>query len=356
MLALFGLFMLYPIWLTVRGGFLADPTAAGAGFTLEHVLDVFRDPALRAGLLNALWIAVATTTLCVLIALPLALLSANYRYPGKKLWNAVVLVPLILPPFVGAIGMYAVLGRFGALNSLLGLGPVDWLAEHKFWAVVVVEALHLYPIIYLNATAALANLDPALDEAADPDSNFFQRLNNPKYTRYAQTFTPDEGQIRIAPDDLAGLADQFERAAFQLAVGDVDNSMRLSLNYQSEIVDMVGIGSSDEAILFRILGSVPVRTVLEGALNLPQDMRSLDLDRQADILREQLSSKLGVRDLTDLTRLDKIDEVIKRYHAMNAIEQGPSPTTRGATALALLNSSIGVGSGASQNLFLSLLR
>lgn len=199
-------------------------------------------------------------------------------------------------------------------------------------------------------------VEKALDEAADPDSNFFQRLNNPKYTRYAQTFTPDEGQIRIAPDDLAGLADQFERAAFQLAVGDVDNSMRLSLNYQSEIVDMVGIGSSDEAILFRILGSVPVRTVLEGALNLPQDMRSLDLDRQADILREQLSSKLGVRDLTDLTRLDKIDEVIKRYHAMNAIEQGPSPTTRGATALALLNSSIGVGSGASQNLFLSLLR
>jgi len=167
MLALFGLFLLYPIWLTVRGGFLTDPTAAGAGFTFEHVLDVFRDPALRSGLLNALWIAIATTTLCVLIALPLAVLSANYRYPGKKLWNAVVLVPLILPPFVGAIGMYAVLGRFGALNSMLGLGPVDWLAEHKFWAVVIVMALHLYPIIYLNATAALANLDPALDEAAE---------------------------------------------------------------------------------------------------------------------------------------------------------------------------------------------
>lgn len=199
-------------------------------------------------------------------------------------------------------------------------------------------------------------VEKALDEAADPESTFLQRLNNPKYTRYAQTFVPENGQIAIAPDRLAELSGEFERAAFQLAVGEVDNSMRLSLNYQSEIVDMVGAGSSDQAILYRILGNVPLRTVLEGALNLPQDMRSLDLDRQADILREQLSSKLGVRDLTDLTRLDTIDEVIKRYHAMNAIQQGPSPTTPGATALALLNSSIGFGSGASQNLFLSLLR
>ena len=36
-----------------------------------------------------------------------------------------------------------------------------------FWAIVFIEALHLYPILYLNAVAALANLDPALDEAAE---------------------------------------------------------------------------------------------------------------------------------------------------------------------------------------------
>jgi len=165
-LAFFAAFLLYPIWLTVRGGFVTEPGVAG-GWTLAHVADVFLNPALRAGLINALMIAIATTSLCVLVALPLAVLSAKYTYPGKRLWNAVVLVPLILPPFVGAIGMYAVLGRYGSLNSLLGLGPVDWLASHRFWAVVIVEVLHLYPIIYLNATAALANLDPALDEAAE---------------------------------------------------------------------------------------------------------------------------------------------------------------------------------------------
>jgi iron(III) transport system permease protein len=158
-------FLVVPILMTVRGGFAADP-ATGTGFTLDHIGLVFRDPRTRAGLLNSGLVAACTTALAILLALPLALLNAGYAFPGKRALNAMVLVPLILPPFVGAIGLRALLGRQGALNALLG---VEWdiLGQGRFWGVVVAEALHLYPIIYLNATAALANLDPALGEAAE---------------------------------------------------------------------------------------------------------------------------------------------------------------------------------------------
>ncbi len=164
LLLLLGVFLLYPVWLTVRGGFAAD-IVTGRGWTLEHVGLVFRDPVLREGLINAFGIAAATTALCVLIGLPLAFFSARHSFPFKGFWNAAILVPLILPPFVGAIGLKAILGRTGSLNALLG---TDWdiLGHSQFWGVVVALALHLYPIIYLNASAALANLDPALDEAA----------------------------------------------------------------------------------------------------------------------------------------------------------------------------------------------
>lgn len=166
LLAVFGLFLIYPIALTVRGGFYED-AAQQSGFTLRHLGVVFKDPTLREGLANAFLIAVATTALCLVLALPLAFLSANHRYPGKGVFNALILVPLILPPFVGAIGLKAILGRAGALNALLD-SDFDIMGARgtKFWAVVIAEALHLYPILYLNATAALANLDPALDESA----------------------------------------------------------------------------------------------------------------------------------------------------------------------------------------------
>jgi iron(III) transport system permease protein len=165
MLCILGVFLLYPIGLTVRGGFAEDP-ATGSGFTLEHLRLVFEDPNLMGGIVNAFKIACAVTFLCIVISLPLAVLSARYTFPGKKLLNASILVPLILPPFVGAIGIRALLGREGALNALLGT-EWDILGQAKFWGVVVVMALHLYPIIYLNATASLANLDPALDESAE---------------------------------------------------------------------------------------------------------------------------------------------------------------------------------------------
>jgi len=181
----FGVFLLYPIWLTVQDAFIhLDSDTGTTSFTTYHVRAVIADPTLRAGLLNAGGIAVATTLLCFVIALPLAVLHANYDFIGKPVVSAFLLVPLILPPFVGAIGLHHLLGRAGAVNALLretGLtgmlidlgildqtatAGIDFIGAGGFWAIVIIEALHLYPILYLNAAAALANLDPTLDEAA----------------------------------------------------------------------------------------------------------------------------------------------------------------------------------------------
>ncbi|MEL6797288.1 MAG: iron ABC transporter permease [Planctomycetota bacterium] len=165
-LLLLALFLIMPIALTVRGGFVETNDAGETSYTLRHFALVLADPLFREGLFNTFMIAVWTTLLSIIISLPLAVFSARYRLPGKKLWNALVLIPLILPPFVGAIGMRAVMGREGMLNTLLGT-DFDVLGQSRVIGVVIVEALHLYPIIYLNAVAALANLDPALDEAAE---------------------------------------------------------------------------------------------------------------------------------------------------------------------------------------------
>ena len=166
--AFFAAFLIYPIWLTVQGGF----EGREGGFTLHHVWSVFDDPVFRSGFFNAIGIAVCTTLACLVISLPLASLAARCNFPGKGIFSALVLVALILPPFVGAIGLHHVLGKYGAINTLLmDMGWItegyDYIGNGGFWAIVFIEALHLYPILYLNATAALANLDPALEEAAE---------------------------------------------------------------------------------------------------------------------------------------------------------------------------------------------
>jgi iron(III) transport system permease protein len=121
-------------------------------------------------LANSINLGLTVTLFTTLLSLPLALLLVRYDFPGKGLLNGLILIPLVLPPFVGAIGMRQLLARFGSINLLLlQMGvidqPIDWLGG-GFGGVVVLEVLHLYPIMYLNLAAALANIDPSLEEAA----------------------------------------------------------------------------------------------------------------------------------------------------------------------------------------------
>ena len=164
LVAFFAVFLIWPIVRVVQFGF----SDGSGGFTLDYVRLIFADPQYRLGLWNATVIAVLTTALSLVIALPLAVLLVRYDFPGKGVWGGLLLVPLVLPPFVGAVGMRQVLGRFGPFTTLAGGGEtgIDWLGQLRLTGIVFVEALHLYPILLLNLQAALANVDPSMEQAA----------------------------------------------------------------------------------------------------------------------------------------------------------------------------------------------
>ena len=164
--AFFIIFMLYPLGYVFSNAFFTAD-----GFSLVFMKLLFSSPNYTIILANSVNLGLAVTILTTLLSLPLALLLVRYNFPGKGLLNGLILIPMVLPPFVGAIGMRHLLARFGSINLLLlELGiinqPIDWLGGGSFWGVVILEALHLYPIMYLNIAAALANIDPSLEEAA----------------------------------------------------------------------------------------------------------------------------------------------------------------------------------------------
>jgi iron(III) transport system permease protein len=158
-------FMLYPLSYVFSGAFFTDE-----GFSLVFFKLMLSSPNYTVILANSVNLGLAVTLFTTLLSLPLAFLLVRYDFPGKGLLNGLILIPMVLPPFVGAIGMRQLLARFGSVNLLLlQMGvidqPIDWLGG-GFWGVVILEVLHLYPIMYLNLAAALANVDPSLEEAA----------------------------------------------------------------------------------------------------------------------------------------------------------------------------------------------
>lgn len=182
----FAFFFLYPAAKVLKEAFYLE----GQGFTFSFVGEVFQNPVYTEGLWNAFALGITSTLAALLIAFPLALVGHRYLFPFKKSLSALILIPLVLPPFVGAVGVMQILGIQGALNAfLIELGmvdaamPVDWLGEGRFWGVVAMNALHLYPILYMNIAASLSNIDPAMEQAA-------QNLGCPPWRRLLRITLP----------------------------------------------------------------------------------------------------------------------------------------------------------------------
>ena len=197
-------------------------------------------------------------------------------------------------------------------------------------------------------------IETVLNEVNDPDSTFLDRLNNPKYTAFAEVFAPASGKVVVLDGTLADMVTQFQKNSFEEAVGNIDNTMRLALNYQSEIGDLIKPDSSEQAILYKLLGDEAVREVMERALNLPSEMVNLDIDQQAVILKEKLSTNLGFTDLQELNTEAGITKVVNRYQAMEQIAAVQQNTSSASVALTLLTS--GLGSNASANLFSAIIQ
>jgi iron(III) transport system permease protein len=162
----FGTFLLYPLFHVFVNAFYREGELSLTFFGL-----LLQNPVQQRALLNSLELGIAATLMTTVISLPIAFALIRYEFPGKGLLSGLLLIPMVMPPFVGAIGMRQMFARFGSINLLLlELGlidtPIDWFGGGGFWGVVILEALHLYPIMYLNIAAGLANVDPSLEESA----------------------------------------------------------------------------------------------------------------------------------------------------------------------------------------------
>jgi iron(III) transport system permease protein len=167
--ALLACFLAWPLLESLRTA-LFDPAGRPTATYLRLLLE---NPAYREGLVNAVGVATLSTALASAIGIAVAVVLDRFDFAGKQLLAALVPLPLVVPPFVGAIGLRQLLGQMGALNALfIDLGvmdaahPIDWLRRGRFWAVAGLTAMHLYPVVYFNVAAALASLAPEVEEAA----------------------------------------------------------------------------------------------------------------------------------------------------------------------------------------------
>ena len=191
-----------------------------------------------------------------------------------------------------------------------------------------------------------------LEEGTFDSKSFANRLNNPDYIEFATTFGYGNGGFLVTDSFIDNIVDRYQEQAFEAAVGNADTDQRLSLNFRREIPDVVGNSVSPDAAWFKVLGNIPLRTVLEKAFGLPAETSQLDVDQQKEIFERKAQSLYGDSSPVVFLDPDNIEDAIRRFHVRQEVERGPNASTPGFAALTILQSST-IGSIGGANLVLS---
>jgi len=162
-LAFLLVFLILPVGTVIYTAFVNE----GGVLTLGHFANFFSQGVFRESFFNSLWVALAATFFASVIAVPLAYLTVRFEFRGALLIQTLGVLPLIMPPFVGAVALQLIFGRSGSVNLLLD----DWFGftvpiMDGLVGVTFVESIHYFPFILLNLVAAMRNIDGAMEESA----------------------------------------------------------------------------------------------------------------------------------------------------------------------------------------------
>ena len=163
-LAFLVLFLIWPVGTVIWVAFTEKGTGA---FTLVNFVDFARTDLFVRAFWNSLYVSAMAVVFASALALPLAYITSRFNFPGAPLIQILGFLPLIMPPFIGAVAMQLLFGRNGSVNLLLD----DWLGfripfMEGLNGVVFVQSIHYFPFILINLSAALRNIDPSMEEAA----------------------------------------------------------------------------------------------------------------------------------------------------------------------------------------------
>lgn len=157
-------FLVLPVVQVIYVAFLDPQTGT---MTLQNFRDFFNTSLFRESFVNSFYVSAMSVVFATMIALPLAYITTRFNFAGAAIIQSLGFIPLIMPPFVGAVAMSLLFGRNGSVNLLLDqyFGfKVPFMEGLN--GVIFVQSIHYFPFILINLSASLRNIDRSMEEAA----------------------------------------------------------------------------------------------------------------------------------------------------------------------------------------------
>ncbi|HHY88593.1 MAG TPA: iron ABC transporter permease [Chloroflexi bacterium] len=162
--AILVLIIVYPSITLIRTSLTVD-----GRFSLQNFIDLIRDASTFQVLYNSLKVSFFGTIGATTIGVSIAWLLARTDVPFKRFWQNMLIVPYLIPPFIGAIAWVYLLGPVGFVNkawmALTGSTQPLYVIYGQV-GVILVLILYNFPIAYMVTLGPLRQMNPSLEEAA----------------------------------------------------------------------------------------------------------------------------------------------------------------------------------------------
>jgi len=162
-----GIFLLLFLVVPIVQVFYVSFLDVNGDFTLVNFSDFFKNQLFIESLYNSFYVAFFSVVLASGFALPLAYFTSRFNFRGSVIIQSLGFIPLIMPPFVGAVAMKLFFGTNGSVNLLLDqyFGfKIPFMEGLN--GVIFVEAVHYFPFILINLITSLNNIDRSMEESA----------------------------------------------------------------------------------------------------------------------------------------------------------------------------------------------
>ncbi|MCW4006416.1 MAG: ABC transporter permease [Candidatus Bathyarchaeota archaeon] len=142
--------------------FLVVPILGSIASSAPGLTDAITDPRTLSAIWTSFYCAFTATALMLFLGVPFAYLFVRHNFFGKRILDALIDIPILIPHNTAGIALLTILGPaypFGDILKGLGIGFVD-----TAWGIVIAMAFVSAPFMVRSAQEAFLSVDPAMEK------------------------------------------------------------------------------------------------------------------------------------------------------------------------------------------------
>ncbi len=153
------IFILYPLIRVILVSVLPE-----GKFTLSVLKETVSSWYLRQAFLNSVMMGSLTAFFGALVGFIFAFTITRTNIPLKKFFHLIAIIPIVSPPFIGALSIIMLFGNNGFITwTLLGLKNVK---IYGFRGLLFAQVITFFPVAYITLRGVLESISPTLEDAA----------------------------------------------------------------------------------------------------------------------------------------------------------------------------------------------